>query len=142
VNLSWGTTLAPRPKWTGCVWRLKTAPSIPTSVTAGQHVVERVRYVPVNGAHRVVTLTCLHTAIVSFERRRVSACLDPAPAMLRRLSPLVTDGERIKVPNVPVDRSLLQEAELELPADVLGGMVGWVDYGKHFARKRLASADK
>jgi hypothetical protein len=37
---------------------------------------------------------------------------------------------------------LLQEGEPKLPADILGGMVGWVDYRKQFARERLTGAGK
>ena len=58
---------------------------------------------------------------------------------LRRLPPCVADGQGVEVCNVPIHKRLLPEDETKLPADVLGGMVGGVDYRKQFARKRLAS---
>ena len=60
----------------------------------------------------------------------------------RRSSACAADDEGVEVPNVPIQGRLLHEGEPKLPTDVLGGAVGWVDYRKQFARKRLTSAGK
>jgi len=87
-----------------------------------------------------VVRTLTKTADVFDRNARGGNSGSPSPGRLieatlphARLRRRVADGQRVEVPDVPIHRHLLQEGEPKLPADILGGMVGWVDYCQQFA---------